>query len=60
LERDAGRRYAVVPAKAGTHNHRPLLLRKVDRHFSKRPPRRMGPCFRRDDGDHTLAAAGIV
>src|SRR5438552_1922657 len=36
LERDAGRGYAVVPANAGTHNHRPLLLRKVvDRHFFK-------------------------
>jgi len=52
--------YAVVPANAGTHNHRLLLLRKViDQHFSKRPLRRMGPCVRRDD-EHTLAAAGIA
>jgi hypothetical protein len=41
---------AVVPANAGAHNHRPWLWSKAaDYDFKQHPPRRMGPCFRRDD-----------
>jgi hypothetical protein len=41
---------AVVPAKAGTHHHREVLLRKPTTiAASQFPPRRMGPGFRRDD-----------
>src|SRR2546421_7354003 len=40
----------VVPAKAGTHNHRRLLRWKVSATAPKNArPRRMGPCFRRND-----------
>src|ERR1700737_784593 len=39
----------VVPAKAGTHNHRCSLLHKPSTNVPKEKPRRMGPCFRRDD-----------
>jgi hypothetical protein len=39
--------FRVVPANAGTHNHRLLWLGKAITHV---PPRRVGPCFRRDDG----------
>jgi hypothetical protein len=42
----------VVPAKAGTHNHRPLLLQKaVSPRAKHEKPRRMGPRFRGDDDD---------
>ena len=41
---------AVVPAKAGTHNHRLGLLRAGVGHLaSAERSRGMGPCFRRDD-----------
>src|SRR5713226_10464869 len=33
----------VIPAKAGTHNHRPLLLRKPLPQRQNEKPRRMGP-----------------
>jgi hypothetical protein len=40
----------VVPAKAGTHNHQPSLLRKVGAAtLATDRPRRMGPRFRGDD-----------
>ncbi|MDH6689815.1 hypothetical protein AB7M56_001835 [Bradyrhizobium elkanii] len=43
--------FSVVPAKAGTHNHKCKLLRDAGTTspVSQNPPRRMGPCFRRDD-----------
>ncbi|MGX1102389.1 hypothetical protein AB7M47_000772 [Bradyrhizobium elkanii] len=42
----------VVPAKAGTHNHEWVTVarRWNDESHLQYPPRRMGPCFRRDDG----------
>jgi hypothetical protein len=39
----------VVPANAGTHNHRPLLLQKASTTAPKEKPQGMGPCVRRDD-----------
>src|SRR6266478_2813288 len=56
---DAGRSYAVVPAKAGTHNHGPLLLRESRRPASSKKTaaaygsplsrgRRGGKCFSHD------------
>jgi hypothetical protein len=43
--------HGVVPANAGTHNHRRSLLRKVEAAiFAIERPRRMGPRFRGDDG----------
>ena len=51
----------VVPAHAGTHNHRPLWLtenRSV--RLLKEKPRRMGPCFppgRRRSGSASPADA---
>jgi hypothetical protein len=42
--------FCVVPAKAGTHNHRPLGCAKVfEQRLSTQATRSMGPCFRRDD-----------
>ena len=42
---------AVVPAKAGTHNHRSLWLRAVSLSVPQEKSRGMGPAFRRDDKD---------
>src|ERR1700684_4409127 len=39
----------VVPAKAGTHNHRRLLYSDLWHRHSTERPQRMGSCFRRDD-----------
>src|SRR5262249_14620022 len=38
-------------AKAGTHNHRAQLFERkpITSSLQQNPPRRMGPCFRRDD-----------
>src|SRR5579864_4911156 len=45
----------VVPAKAGTHNHRLLWLRKVTTAcISAETPRRMGPCIRRGDQESLI------
>jgi len=41
----------VVPAKAGTHNHRRLLEQKPLATVPKARPRRMGPRVRGDDMD---------
>jgi hypothetical protein len=48
----------VVPAKAGTHNHRSLLEHKPSAILPKAKPRRMGPCFRRDDTDRSPHVVG--
>src|ERR1700737_2365229 len=51
----------VVPAKAGPHNHRKLLFSEaVYQFFLPRPPRRMGPCFRRDDDGLGLRARNFT
>ncbi len=48
--REAVQESIVVPAKAGTHNHRRLWLQNtLAVSFKSIGPRRMGPCFRRDD-----------
>src|ERR1700690_2371199 len=39
----------VVPANAGTHNHRCSLGKKPSASVPEDRPRRMGPCVRRDD-----------
>jgi signal peptidase II len=46
-----GLRFIVVPANAGTHNHRRSRQAKDDvpESFKQYPTRRMGPGFRRDD-----------
>jgi hypothetical protein len=44
--------FIVVPANAGTHNHRTLCCAKVvEQRLLKQPPRGMGPCVRRDDAE---------
>src|SRR5579872_5054877 len=49
--RERGGVSSVVPANAGTHNHRRRCSAKaVDQHLSKQWARRMGPGVRRDDG----------
>ena len=55
----------VVPAKAGTHNHRYQLFKKADAMMQKQlAPRSMGPGFRRDDTSflrrHFLAGGAIL
>jgi hypothetical protein len=45
----------VVPANAGTHNHRLLLLQKATTPVPNERPRRMGPCVRRDDASNACA-----
>src|SRR4051812_1679790 len=45
---------AVVPAKAGTHNHRRSLFHVIEHQHSIEPPRRMGPRFRGDDSWETV------
>jgi len=42
---------AVVPANAGTHNHRTSLWRKVSANVPQDKSRGMGPGVRRDDED---------
>jgi hypothetical protein len=50
IESTNARILCVVPANAGTHNHRYLLERKALSHRAKNAgPRRMGPRFRGDD-----------
>src|SRR5260370_24043210 len=58
LGRDAGRGYAVAPAKAGTHNHRPLLLRESHRPASSKTT---AAASLRSQGrrENTRAAVGI-
>jgi hypothetical protein len=52
-------KFGVVPANAGTHNHRPLLLRKVSTHTTQiEKPRRMGPRLRGDDREMVLRKGG--
>src|SRR6266702_7250933 len=67
LERDAGRGYIVVPANAGTHNHRPLLLRGGRRPASSKTTAaaygsllRAQSRTRQGRQENTRAAAGIV
>src|SRR5260370_21285800 len=61
LERDAGRGYAVVPAKAGTHNHRPLLLRESHRPASsKTTAAAYGSLRSQGRRENTRAAVGMV
>src|ERR1700731_3089307 len=45
----------VVPAKAGTHNHRwSCGAKAVEQRLSTQTTRRMGPCLRRNDIDHAI------
>jgi hypothetical protein len=48
------RRFIVVPAKAGTHTPRPVLLEKKDndQRAKQFPLVVMGPGLRRDDGKY--------
>src|SRR2546429_4553964 len=46
----------VVPANAGTHNHRRLWLREVSASVPKERSRGMGPGVRRDDEDGILTS----
>ena len=57
----AGGVILVVPAKAGTHNHRQSSLRRlVDQCLKIARSRGMGPGFRRDDLRGLLGALGLV
>jgi hypothetical protein len=50
-------RFCVVPANAGTHSHRaPWFSKAVNHRFKRLPPRRMGPCFRRDNKNYSRGA----
>ena len=52
----SGHKLAVVPANAGTHNHRlEFVALAVRLSFQQKISRGMGPCVRRDDGERVLA-----
>ena len=51
----AGHSPSVVPANAGTHNHRCLFCEECRPPQSTVRPRRMGPCVRRDDNRETIS-----
>src|SRR5271167_830060 len=50
----------VVPANAGTHNHRCPLLRRQLPPYQNAQPRRMGPRFRGDDAQSYFFAGAIL